>query len=943
MKIRRLSLENYKSYKNATINFDEGINCILGKNGAGKSTIIEAIGTTLFNYDIRKSQFQVRYGEKTAKLELEYEGKDGTIYIITKKVGNNSSVKIKNLNTNEIIENTSNVYTYVKETLGIKQERSLPEIYKEIIAVPQGEFVSVFLETEAERKKKIDNLFNLDIYNDIWKKLGEIESLNRENISSVEKDKKYLDGQVVDIEEVRDNVNKANKSINSTNEKIENINNDIKDISNKISEQNDIKNRLDEKQSKYNELEKSINILDAEISTLNEALIDINKSIEMVNSNKEAYEKYNNYVEKEKEQDERIKEFNEKNSALTEEKSNLKIFKEKVKSNDETINKNNFKIGGIEGEKASLIKTIFEMENNLEQLKIDYNKFETSVNEFESSINDEKSGLKETNNNYLKINLEYQTVCNFRNVDIDEIKSSIESIEKSKQVKKGLDDKIKEINDQLSMSKATKLNIEKNMASLQEGRCPIFNNTCSNLGDNNLIVLLAEETDKIKRLSEESEKLSSELSKYEDLDSQLYTLNYNKENYNQYLEVSNKLINDIKNLNLFDIENIGIEEALKKVEEIIKDKEKEIGLKEKQLETKKKELFKSNTEIVNKKAEFGGKNLELSNKNNDIEECKNQIKAAEKNNVEVQKSIEECNNKIKELNAAINKLKDCNDLKQYYINMQGTVKQGHDLYMKNVENASKYDEKIGQINGKKTEKQNIIKVFNELKEEISDIKIHFNNDEYEKNKELLGTLQGDLVKNEALLNEFKKQYTNASAQLAQKEKIVNDIQEKEKLIDKYGKVNDYIVAVRNIMKNLPKELSRRYRESISQMSTIFYQKISKENVSIELDETYRVLVIDNEKKSNKKEMSQLSGGEQMSLAISIRISMLKYFAGIDMYFLDEPTVNLDVDRRFEIADVIKDYSKELRQLFVISHDDTFESITTNILKIEKVNNESELG
>ena len=199
------------------------------------------------------------------------------------------------------------------------------------------------------------------------------------------------------------------------------------------------------------------------------------------------------------------------------------------------------------------------------------------------------------------------------------------------------------------------------------------------------------------------------------------------------------------------------------------------------------------------------------------------------------------------------------------------------------------------------------------------------------------------MKNEALLNEFKKQYTNASAQLAQKEKIVNDIQEKEKLIDKYGKVNDYIVAVRNIMKNLPKELSRRYRESISQMSTIFYQKISKENVSIELDETYRVLVIDNEKKSNKKEMSQLSGGEQMSLAISIRISMLKYFAGIDMYFLDEPTVNLDVDRRFEIADVIKDYSKELRQLFVISHDDTFESITTNILKIEKVNNESELG
>lgn len=44
MKIEKLVLENYKSFKNRTeIKFNEGLNILVGDNEAGKSTILEAI------------------------------------------------------------------------------------------------------------------------------------------------------------------------------------------------------------------------------------------------------------------------------------------------------------------------------------------------------------------------------------------------------------------------------------------------------------------------------------------------------------------------------------------------------------------------------------------------------------------------------------------------------------------------------------------------------------------------------------------------------------------------------------------------------------------------------------------------------------------------------------------------------------------------------------
>jgi exonuclease SbcC len=72
----------------------------------------------------------------------------------------------------------------------------------------------------------------------------------------------------------------------------------------------------------------------------------------------------------------------------------------------------------------------------------------------------------------------------------------------------------------------------------------------------------------------------------------------------------------------------------------------------------------------------------------------------------------------------------------------------------------------------------------------------------------------------------------------------------------------------------------------------------------------------------------------MCAALAVRLALLKVLADIDIAFFDEPTTNMDRPRRASLAEAIGRI-KAFQQLFVISHDDTFEQVTENIIFLER--------
>jgi exonuclease SbcC len=90
---------------------------------------------------------------------------------------------------------------------------------------------------------------------------------------------------------------------------------------------------------------------------------------------------------------------------------------------------------------------------------------------------------------------------------------------------------------------------------------------------------------------------------------------------------------------------------------------------------------------------------------------------------------------------------------------------------------------------------------------------------------------------------------------------------------------------------------------------------------------------------NDRTFAQLSGGEQMSAALSVRLALLKKLSTLNIAFFDEPTQNMDELRRMNLAEQIRRV-RGFDQLIVISHDDTFEQGLDSLVRLNKVNGET---
>ena len=70
MHVTRVELENIKSYESAEFTFERGTTAIVGRNGTGKTTILEAIAWALFDVlDYRKEDF-LRRGAKRGSVSV---------------------------------------------------------------------------------------------------------------------------------------------------------------------------------------------------------------------------------------------------------------------------------------------------------------------------------------------------------------------------------------------------------------------------------------------------------------------------------------------------------------------------------------------------------------------------------------------------------------------------------------------------------------------------------------------------------------------------------------------------------------------------------------------------------------------------------------------------------------------------------------------------------
>lgn len=148
MFIKRIILNNFKIHKHLDIELDK-LNIIVGENGGGKSSILEAICYCLFGTTANgaKKNELIKYGEKTGSVTLILSNN----YTITKDFS--GSIKMFDENNKVISEKVSEIESFLSLN---------KDIFMNILYGSQNNIYDYFLKFNAKEKDFLDNVFNLD-------------------------------------------------------------------------------------------------------------------------------------------------------------------------------------------------------------------------------------------------------------------------------------------------------------------------------------------------------------------------------------------------------------------------------------------------------------------------------------------------------------------------------------------------------------------------------------------------------------------------------------------------------------------------------------------------------------------------------------------------------------------------------------------------------------
>ncbi|RAP43675.1 AAA family ATPase [uncultured Methanosphaera sp.] len=895
MIINNIRLENFRSHKNTEIDFNQGISLILGENGAGKSSILEAISYTLFKDTnskiddlIRKPQddndvidkmlvtiefkhngitYQIKRGKRksTSIAELRYEEKDN--FVLKCKGDRNVTKDIENI-------------------LEMDSKSFLNAIY-----IRQGEITDLIEKTASERKEFITKLLNIDALEKAWDEIKKIISIYEEQKNINEGKLSRYDEITKDKEELTENIIENQTRIAKNKNQKEILGKKLEELEIQVKEIEDTKN-------KYEKLNNNLTEKINSITQLNRIKDNYEQDLEnIIKSEKEIRE-----LEKEIKPLPQLKELKDLKQDIVSYKKDLEQIEQnikKIKENQQTIQdtqEDYTKYCQLEEEKETITK-------QLEELRKKDNE-NTSITSKIESKDEEKTRL--TNEIGNTSNYAY-SLFNERSTDPEEIQ------EKTRNEKTKTDNSIDIIErsitknkEQLSSFQTSLRNTKKSLEELEktEDKCPICQSNIPH-----------------EKHMELSQKYNNDIVSYELRIEELEEANKNQEKKLLELKEYEKQLDKI-NIPLLKDQY----ENFKKIDKEIKELKTQIPFIEK---------------IKN----------ELTIKNKELEETKSQLNSL-KENYEKHQFALNLVNKLPSLDEETKKQEETNIQYKDLINksrqIMTKVHAGDDLNRR-IKYLEKQENICNQLRGKVQDKDNKIKQKEEITKQINNENYTLNNIKQELSYLSFSQEKYDLINNKyRSCDENIKEYTQIIIQEStsltkdqeQEKKYSEELEELDKIKKEQEYITDYIKLLNEIRDTYSKDgvqrdLRSAVRPQIEKNTMDIFAEFGFNYSEINLDEDYNMTV---KTKNEILDLNMLSGGEKIVMALALRLGIAKVISQnkTELLILDEPTIHLDAERRRDLIEIIRSINI-VPQMLVVTHDDEMEALSNNIIKISKIN------
>jgi exonuclease SbcC len=854
----------------------------MGENGAGKTTIIEAVAWALFDLlDYKKDDF-VRRGAKKGIVHVTFEsGLDERKYTVYRDTGTGYAIFDPELGA-KIRDKKEDVTNFLREHLGVEPGTDLELLFRSAIGVPQGTFTAIFLDTAANRKNAFDKLLKVEEYRQSAEKLLATARYVEYQVINVREKIARAEGELSRF----DQVESESKDIAA---RLIDLNKSLEDLRGEVTKKRAEAAKLETEEAKIKEIQASLEKLKSELMTT-EVLL----------------KQKQNEVDSAKRASEKVKAVEADHLSYLEALSELKILeaqrgeRDRILSETKNVETTIIKIEAEQknlqaalerAEKAekeiaaldTLIKQQKELENRREHLRTKQAQAKASrahVGEIESKL----IGLRE----------------DFRKTETD-VKEAQEKSKAAADVEV-LSQQETKLTRRIAALQAKLESDERFQREIKNGLCPILTEKCLNLKEGQTLeAFVSSQFDETKAEIENSEKEQAKLA---------ISLKAAREagQFLKALETLQKRHEEVKALGL----KLGEDKrsAEKRAGELIK------------IESDLAETEKSLIDLKNPRERAEALLRETEN----IAEVKSRIAKNEKELKAFQKqkaSVEKEAEKFAALDADWTRFSTERD----------RTSDAHREYLSNELLAKTLPERETELKNIANESEKLKAGLEIAGQTFSEASKNYDAEKHMILKVDLSRLEKDLTETNAHFSIAQKRKIELETELARLQEIRISMQAEFKEKERLEKIGEATKFIRDTLKEAAPRVARNYVYHVSsEANQVFREITGKPERSLKWADDYAVML---EEGGYERPFQSLSGGEQMAAALSIRLALLKQLSDVRLAFFDEPTTNMDAERRENLAQQISQITQKhtFDQLFVVSHDDTFEEYVDNVVTL----------
>ena len=899
MLIHSLILENVKSYTLTSVEFTSGTNAIVGDNGSGKTTILEAIGFALFDHLPYTQADFVREGQKSARVTVDFlSGWDERTYQVVRQCGSSNAYTVFDPELSlKICEGKADVSQFLRQHLGIDAATDLADLFSNAVGVPQGSFTAAFLDIPSRRKSIFDPLLRVAEYARAYEKLRDplrlLEQQRNEQeviISGLKGELTRLPSASAQAQELTDHIRNAEQQYCSLQAALATAEAEKQSLEAQRETLLTLQRRWQLQQQELEKHKQKLEAAQVRLSEAQEALIS-------TEANQAGHEIYQHALEQQQSLHQRLRQRRD----LQEKRAVIDKQLTRAQTQKSAQEKMLAEIATAETTAAALTAAVAEQESLEAKLRVAQRQAD-QLQAAHTQVKQEHAAMDKATER-LRVLLEKVDQAQDIEASLGPVQVRIEAL--TQQMAAG-------------QAKAAQLQAEletvkeqgQRLADMQTAICPTCEQPLSAAHRNQLIARLRATwgalNEKCQAAKETIEQAATEREQARTtLTQQAQTLrSLPRQDAVQPAETE---LADLRG-RLAQAENLvaSLEEAPNRVQQ----------------------LSNSLTALGDPR------------RRRDVA----QAQAAKRPQVEeaLQQQREEVTQQRAQRNALDARLDAFATIDEEAARLTATLEEfqgADDLYRRNQDAAAAFPKRQQEVSEAEHAWQSAQDICTATQAELAASTQVFDQKRFHKTLEQEQEIRRQSVQLETKLSHWREELARVQEEIGQLQTKAQQLNTSQSLHKRLTEQYKLLQFLRTLLRDAGPLVTKALVQQISYTANQRFGEIMEEYTrTLHWQEDYGITL---EVDGRQRAFAQLSGGEQMAAALAIRLAILQEMSDITIAFFDEPTTNLDDTRRSSLARQILDI-RGFQQLFIISHDDSFEQATENLIRIQKRNGVSEV-